>query len=105
MKKTAVLFISHIVTDETLSRYKSLQDGCNDMGYDLFWAMDADSKHRCLLPEDIKQFVFSFDEYRETFPKMPHLPDILLEIWLNQWKSKHIISFDSHNDRRNRSHA
>lgn len=70
MKKTAVLFISHIVTDETLSRYKSLQDGCDAIGYDLFWAMDADSKHRCILPSSIQSFVFSFDEYRKAFPKM-----------------------------------
>ena len=45
MKRTAVLFISHIVNAETLFRYNHLKQGCDEYGYDLFWALDESKEH------------------------------------------------------------
>ena len=66
--RTAVLFISHIVDNEMIDRYCFLKQGCDEMGYDLFWAMDADSSFKDYVPSEIQKFEFSYDEYEKEFP-------------------------------------
>lgn len=70
MKKTAVLFICHIVNEETVYRYNHLKSGCDKMGYDLFWALDVENIDISVLPENIAFHKFSFKEFIEEFPYM-----------------------------------
>ena len=66
--RTVVLFVSHIVNEETVYRYNALKEGCLEMGYDLFWAMDADSQFNDCVPTEIPKFGFSYAEYEKKFP-------------------------------------
>lgn len=41
MKKTAVLYICHVIDDETKFRYFEMKRGADALGYDIFWAIDV----------------------------------------------------------------
>ena len=67
---TAVLFVCHIVNDESIFRYEQLKRGCDEMGYDLYWGMDEDSADARSLPLDVPAYEISFDRFTKLFPHM-----------------------------------
>ena len=56
-------------------RYNHLKKGCDELGYDLFWAMDSDSSQKDELPSNIKKFEFSYSEFEKKFPFMVFFPE------------------------------
>lgn len=41
--KTVVLFICHIVNDESMFRFSMLKTACDRLGFDLRWVMDKNA--------------------------------------------------------------
>ena len=76
-KRTVVLFVSHIVNEETIYRYNLLKEGCLEMGYDLFWAVDTMSIPEESLPKDIgiDFYPISYTRYETLFPYMTFIED------------------------------
>ena len=70
MKRTAVLFVCHIVNDESKFRFEQLKRGCDEMGYDLYWGMDEDSVDVRSLPLDVPAYEISFGRFTKLFPHM-----------------------------------
>ena len=65
--KTAVLFICHIVSDESIFRYNLLKTACDKLGYDVFWAIDKDSR-LASAPSNISFYKFSCRRYAAEMP-------------------------------------
>ena len=42
-EKTAILYICHVIDDETRFRYAEMKRGADALGYDIFWAIDTTS--------------------------------------------------------------
>ena len=69
MKKTAVLYICHVIDDETKFRYAEMKRGADALGYDIFWAIDV----KCVgvdteIPSDINFYPFSYGEFKIRLP-------------------------------------
>ena len=75
--KTAVIFCCHIINEESLFRYNHLKRGCEEMGYDLFWAIDTMAIPEEDLPKDsgIDFYPISYLRYEELFPYMTFIED------------------------------
>ena len=39
--KTAILFICHVVNEESRFRYDLLKKASDELGYDIFWMIDS----------------------------------------------------------------
>ena len=68
MSKTATLFISHIISEETMFRYNQLKRGCAEFGHDLFWAVDETKVKDSELDPKIKYYKFSYERYSNELP-------------------------------------
>lgn len=67
--RTAVLFLCHIVNEETMFRYNLLKKACNELGYDLYWAIDGENRYgKENLPVDVEYHKFSFSQYSADYP-------------------------------------
>lgn len=77
-KRTAVLFMCHVIDDEAKFRYNLLKKGCREMGYDLLWAIDTMAIPEENLPKDdngIDFYPISYLRYEELFPYMTFIED------------------------------
>ena len=66
---TAVLFISHVVNDETIFRYGMLKTACGALGYSLYWAMDENAETSMNTPPPgADVYRFSHERYASEMP-------------------------------------
>ena len=91
---TAVLFICHIINDETKFRYNLLKKGCQEMGYDLFWAVDTMAISEDDLPKNsgIDFYPISFLVYEKLFPYMTFIEDENRMDW-KKWHNTPFLAY------------
>ena len=91
---TAVLFICHIIDDETKFRYEHLRKGCQEMGYDLFWAVDAMAIPEDNLPKDngIDFYPISYLRYEKLFPYMTFIENENRMDW-KRWQNTPFMAY------------
>lgn len=65
MKKKAVLFIAHIMSDEILTRYQKLKNDLSSEYCDVFWALQDDGLEHSNLPNDICFYFFNMNRINQ----------------------------------------
>lgn len=64
MKNTAVLFISHLINEDTMKKYIKLKNELFDT-CDVFWVLQKECNNDISLPDDILFYTFSMASIRE----------------------------------------
>lgn len=64
MKNTAVLFVAHLINEDTMEKYTKLQNELSDT-CDVFWVLQKEYGNDMLLPDDIHFYTFSMASIRE----------------------------------------
>lgn len=64
MNRKAVLFISHLINDFTISSYRKLKTELTGYGYDVIWALQLNGGERPELPDRIRFFLFDLKGIR-----------------------------------------
>lgn len=67
--RTCVLYLSHVINDESVFRFNYLKDGCQALGYGLFWALDVQNvKCDGGIPAGVDVFTYTYDHFAGELP-------------------------------------
>lgn len=66
--KIAVLFICHIVNNESMSRFNMLKTACDKLGFNIYWAIDCAADQTTALPFGIDFYSFLYERYEAEMP-------------------------------------
>jgi len=65
--RTCVLYLCHVINDETVFRFNHLKRGCDSLGYDLVWVLDS-LNYVGKLPDGVDFFTCSLNSFMRDMP-------------------------------------